>query len=815
MALRAVTLIAASRRLTMSRAAWRKQVETTLTHGASALRDGDVATIGALFAEIDEWGDDQRAYQARRQLVELSFAAADKLRNEAWIELYVVVAEKILIALDRDPNEPVLLNYAGVLLYEIGQVTAAETLFAAAARLDPDLEHVQANRKAARRRRTDAQGAIPVPLRPRAIKAGQGAQRIAKRAWPVQEQTLSLVMIVKNEEEMLPGCLEAVHGAVDEIVIVDTGSTDRTVEIAKSFGARVVDFPWNGSFSDARNCSLEHATGDWVIYLDADEHLIPEDAKHLRALTGKSWREAFYLVETNYTGGDESGSSVAHLAMRVFKRKPEYRFEGRIHEQKTQSMPTYLPERFETTEIRIRHYGYLKSRITAKEKSRRNIELLSAEARELPGPFVDFNLGSEYMSLGEFDEARRYLDRAWDLLRREENWSAKGYSPMLAARVVQSRREDGDVAAARAAIAEGLVHYPDHTELVLQASLCARADGDLDEAARFAERCLELGDGPARYSATVGCGTYLARCMLAQIRTDQGRPEEAEALYKAALAEYPEYVAPVLPLATSMLARGIGTTEVRACVPAGRTSALLLLATALYEAGHSGEAEADFRSVLERQPGHSVARIGLIETLLSRANYDDAAGEAALEPEGSPLEAAAMGAELFARAASGKAVELGEAIGRARTRGLSEAEIALYSAWSAVIAGSTSPATVPADAFGPAQTALEALLRVKAFDAFATLVPAYEAIAVEETERREALAQIYFRRGFLDSAADEWIAAYQAAPTARPVIGLAQVAIAQGHVADAHELAHEAAALEPQNPRAARLVAALAQRHPL
>src|SRR5581483_11673996 len=101
------------------------------------------------------------------------------------------------------------------------------------------------------------------------------------------------------------------------------------------------------------------------------------------------------------------------------------RFEGRIHEQKTQAMPTYLVERFETTGIRLQHYGYLKSRINAKEKSRRNIELLEVEAREAPGPFVDFNLGSEYMALGAFEQARTYLDRAWDLLRREEGWSGK------------------------------------------------------------------------------------------------------------------------------------------------------------------------------------------------------------------------------------------------------------------------------------------------------------------------------------------------------------------------------------------------------
>jgi tetratricopeptide (TPR) repeat protein len=625
--------------------------------------------------------------------------------------------------------------------------------------------------------------------------------------------TLSLVMIVKNEEEMLPGCLEAVHGHVDEIVVVDTGSTDRTVEIAESLGAKVVEFPWNGSFSDARNCSLDNATGDWVIYLDADEHLIPEDAPRLKELTGKTWREAFYLVETNYTGGDDSGSSVAHLALRMFKRTPEYRFEGRIHEQKTQAMPTYLEERFETTEIRLRHYGYLKSRINAKEKSRRNIELLEEEARELPGPFVDFNLGSEYMALGEFATARTYLDRSWDLLRREEGWSGKGYAPMLAARVAQSRREAGDTAAARIAIDEALIRYPDHTELVLQAALCARDDGHLDEATRLAQRCLSMGEAPTRYSATVGSGSYLAQCLLGEVRAAQGLHLEAETLYRAALEGHPEYVAPVLALAGSMLGRGVTPTDVREAVHADRPSALLLLATALYEAGYAAEAESDFRGVLLRQPEHSVARIGLVETLLARCRFDDAVAEAEREPDGSPLEGAAITAELFARAAAGRLDELRSAVRRAPLRGAAVSDVALYAAWGAALAGDPLP-PVPANATQTALTALEALLRIQQFEAFEKLLSVYRSLEIDEAERSEALARIYFRRGFLESATEEWMADYQRAPSARSLVGLAQVAVAGGLVGEAHELAVEAVRLDPRDDRAAKLVASLNERHP-
>ena len=192
---------------------------------------------------------------------------------------------------------------------------------------------------------------------------GARGRKVAAQARPVSGLRLSLCMIVKDEEEMLPGCLEPLRGVVDEMIVVDTGSTDRTVEIAESFGAKVVHFPWNGSFADARNVSIDNATGDWIMYLDADEHLEDEDAPRLRDLLGRTWREGFYLVETNYTGGEDTGSATTHLALRLWRNRPEYRFEGRIHEQKTHTMPMYLPERFETTTIRVRHYGYLNQRI--------------------------------------------------------------------------------------------------------------------------------------------------------------------------------------------------------------------------------------------------------------------------------------------------------------------------------------------------------------------------------------------------------------------------------------------------------------------
>ena len=130
---------------------------------------------------------------------------------------------------------------------------------------------------------------------------------VCSHAKPAQGMRLSLCMIVRDEEEMLPRTLEAIKPAVDEIIIVDTGSTDATIAIAESFGATVIEREWTGSFSDARNASLEAATGDWFLYLDADEVLVSEDVDRLRGLVGQTWREAFFLHETNFTGDEGNG----------------------------------------------------------------------------------------------------------------------------------------------------------------------------------------------------------------------------------------------------------------------------------------------------------------------------------------------------------------------------------------------------------------------------------------------------------------------------------------------------------------------------
>jgi glycosyl transferase family 2/flagellin-like protein len=393
---------------------WRARVDDLTARAVAALSAGEHERLPALFAEIDTWSDAQRAYQGRCRLADAVLAYRPP-RPQQWIPAFMTAARCLLDVLAREPREPVLLNSTGILLYELMEAAAAEQLFRAAHRLDPDLAHVRQNLEAARRSRSTTPS-LPAPFGASMRVLAKRARAVAGQARPVDGLTLSLCMIVKDEEEMLPGCLSAVRDVVDEMVVVDTGSSDATVQIARSFGAKVIEFPWNGSFADARNISLDNATGDWVMYLDADEHLMEEDAAQLRDVLRRTWREAFYLVETNFTGGEDSGAAVTHHALRLWRHRPQYRFEGRIHEQKTHTMPTYLPERFETTAVRMKHYGYLRSRIAAKDKSKRNIELLEIEAREAPSPFNDYNLANYQENLTSAESRIRDVDMASEMV---------------------------------------------------------------------------------------------------------------------------------------------------------------------------------------------------------------------------------------------------------------------------------------------------------------------------------------------------------------------------------------------------------------
>ena len=794
----------------------RRPGEEALELGRAALAAGDLKRYSQLFAEAGEEPDYNRAYKARRVLIELGLEKLGATQGTGVAPLMTVVIAGALDGLEQEPREPLLLNYAGIAFYEVGSLAAAEKLFKAARRLDPELPHVGKNlNEIARRRRqgydvaANLPGNVAVPLKGLAVRA----ERVAQKAQPVEGLTLSLAMIVKDEEEMLPRCLEAVKDAVDEMIVVDTGSSDRTVEIAESFGAKVVHHEWTGDFSAARNVSFDAATSDWVIYLDADEVLVAEDARRLRDLTGRVWREAFYLVETNFTGDLGDGEALTHNALRVFRNRPAYRFEGRLHEQIADKLPAFNPERLEATSVRVEHYGYLASVRDAKEKSRRNIELLEQQAREgAGGPFLHFNLGSEHAAALNNDAALREFVKAWELLK-EQGIDGYGFVPSLAGRLTKAYRVTGNFAKAREQADEGLELFPGFTDLILEKGHALIGEGRLSEGAILFERCLEMGDAPSKYSATVGCGTFLAMVSLAETRAHQGRRSEAVALLRRCLADYPRFLGAVMPLAQAMLADGGEPQSVVAAVEELvadiSPSVRFMLGTALYEAGHAVVAEDQFRAVIAAQPANAAVHVALAEALLSQSRWDDAVEAARLADTGG-LAAPAAQSLLFGAVMGRDAEAFADGEGRARAAGVDPAKLTVFEAWRTVEDGGEAPGSLPIAGAGLVATILEALLRVEEFDAFEKLAPLVDACPLPARERHELMAQIYFRRGYLESAADEWVAAVQEqGPDTRALLGLAQVAYARELPEDAAVFAAEVQAIEPGHAGAARLLAAV------
>ncbi len=191
------------------------------------------------------------------------------------------------------------------------------------------------------------------------------------REKPASSPTLSVCLIVKNEAERLPSAVESVKGVATEVVVVDTGSGDDTVPVARSLGARVLEIQWQDDFSHARNASLEAATGDWILCLDADEKLAPgQQGKLRRLLSGRA--DACYVMIRSPMAGHRRGQTFVHAFQRLFRNRPQYRYQGRVHEQIYPALSA-AGARLVFSDLEIDHSGYALAPHFQESKLRRNL----------------------------------------------------------------------------------------------------------------------------------------------------------------------------------------------------------------------------------------------------------------------------------------------------------------------------------------------------------------------------------------------------------------------------------------------------------
>ncbi|CAM2934718.1 glycosyltransferase family 2 protein [Paenibacillus sediminis] len=236
------------------------------------------------------------------------------------------------------------------------------------------------------------------------------------------EKLISLCMIVKNEEKVLARCLESVSTLVDEIVIVDTGSTDRTKEIAMYHTDKVYDFKWSNDFSAARNESLKHATGKWILVLDADEYVQPTGHQELRdflSSVSDSNPRAFILRIMNFLGNGNH-HLLESSGTRIFLNNGIY-YKESIHEQLVSRQGNIS---FETYSFTIFHTGYQNNVVAEKEKTKRNLSILEkAKSKEsLNNPYYCFVLANEYRNSGRNKEALKYYKKSLSKSKPEHTW---------------------------------------------------------------------------------------------------------------------------------------------------------------------------------------------------------------------------------------------------------------------------------------------------------------------------------------------------------------------------------------------------------
>ncbi|MGO9017677.1 MAG: glycosyltransferase [Syntrophobacteraceae bacterium] len=242
--------------------------------------------------------------------------------------------------------------------------------------------------------------------------------------------SVSLCMIAKDEQENICGCLESVCGLVDEIIVVDTGSADRTKETARSCGAKVFSFPWTGSFAEARNESLRHATGDWIIFLDADERLNTFGVEDCLRRNASATEVDAYVVPIINSGPDGKVDSTVGRAVRFFRNLPGMRFSGRVHENVDRFLTEFGAKACHA-DFEILHFGYALEPDLVRKKYERNLHLLKEELAEYPGnSHLRYHLGLTCMALKREEEARQAFDLAL---------SGTGLTPSLEAMILNMK----------------------------------------------------------------------------------------------------------------------------------------------------------------------------------------------------------------------------------------------------------------------------------------------------------------------------------------------------------------------------------------
>ncbi|WBW96577.1 TPR domain-containing glycosyltransferase [Oceanirhabdus sp. W0125-5] len=343
-------------------------------------------------------------------------------------------------------------------------------------------------------------------------------------------------MIVKNEEDNLERCLKSAEGIADEIIIVDTGSSDSTVEIAKKYTPNVYFFKWINDFSAARNFSLSKATGDWILILDADDELKNNQKDYIRELTTDTSIDVYCFNTLNIINENDKKNIAVNLNPRLFQNKPGYKYEGAVHNQLISVIKRVNPNlRIKNAPVDIYHYGYLHSIVEKKHKRERNMEILKGLLEKDPDDtFNLFNMGSEHYALGNYKEAFNYYLKSYELIDPKNN-----FYPMLVLRMSLCCKSLKSFDQFYHYAETALEHYPTFTALYYLRGCINYYLGKPTLAIDDFEKALSLGESDTSLTCIKGAGNFRPLELLCKIYYEFKDYKKC-AYYCTELISYPE-----------------------------------------------------------------------------------------------------------------------------------------------------------------------------------------------------------------------------------------------------------------------------------
>lgn len=430
---------------------------------------------------------------------------------------------------------------------------------------------------------------------------------------------LTLCIIARDEETMIGGCLDSVRGVVDAIVLVDTGSKDRTVEIARKYGATIVEHPWSDDFAAARNAALPHVNDGFVLMLDADERLGHGARKVIRRALERNDFDCGMLPLHDASALDAKPEDVLSgrarrgepmLLPRLLRRTPDLAWEGIVHEQVTSWALRH--RRIVQLDAPIVHYGAVPSLREARAKNERNRKLLERRAQVEPhNPTVQAYLARELERCGDVAGAIRAAEAAWSALGLTADGARPDHDVVMPATLLGFLHVRAKNPARALEVLErartcsephpnlGLLTGWAHEQLALAAGDVESFSAHLTAAHAALSECISLAGKRFLAECMPGASTFTGHTRLGIVCLLAGDWAQAETAFRAALAARADHIEARLGLAETLLDSGRAEQSLTELQPALRPELpdAWLLGSAIAVALGS---EGDARTFLDR-----------------------------------------------------------------------------------------------------------------------------------------------------------------------------------------------------------------------